>query len=75
MGSEMARHDRTLDELQSEWHRLRDCWLTTRGQWRDEVAVSFERGRWQEWEDRVPAFLRALEDLDAMSARLLEETD
>jgi hypothetical protein len=71
----MTRHADTYDELKAEWMTLRNCWLATREQWRDDVAVGFERGRWQEWEERVPAFLRALEDLEAVSVNSLEETD
>lgn len=61
------------DDLRADWSRLQTCWQTTREQWRDQVAESFERRRWQEWEQRVPAFLQDLEDLEEEVERALRE--
>lgn len=70
----MSRLGNVHEEMRAEWARLQECWQTTREQWDDEVAESFERGRWQEWEAQVPEFLRALEDLEDVVARALRET-
>ncbi len=61
-------------DMQAEWSRLQASWQATREQWRDEVADSFERGRWQEWDKQAPAFLRALEELEEVMSSALRET-
>ena len=61
-------------DLRAEWSRLQACWEATRERWRDEVADDFERGRWQEWEQQVPAFLNALDHLEEIARRALIET-
>jgi hypothetical protein len=63
-----------LGDMQAEWSRLQARWQVTREQWRDEVADSFERGRWQEWDRQAPTFLRALEDLEETASRALQDT-
>jgi len=60
-------------DMQAEWTRLQASWQAAREQWHDEVAESFERGRWQEWDRQTPAFLRALEELEEISSRALRE--
>lgn len=62
------------NEIRAEWSKLRSSWQSTRAQWQDEVADQFERNRWQVWEDRVPAFLKELEELEETASRALRET-
>jgi hypothetical protein len=62
------------DEFGTEWSKLQACWEEARGKWRDEVADDFERRRWREWEERVPAFLGALQQLEEVISRALKDT-
>ena len=71
----MSRLAATRDDLRADWARLQGLWQASREHWRDEVANTFERGRWQEWEETVPAYLRALEELDALATRVLRDID
>ena len=61
-------------EERAEWSRLQACWEEARSQWRDDVADKFERHRWRAWEERVPAFLSALEEMEEIASRALRET-
>jgi hypothetical protein len=70
----MSRLAEIHDEVRLEWSHLQSCWQATREKWRDEVAESFENGRWQKWEERIPSFLRTLEDLEEIANRALRET-
>jgi hypothetical protein len=71
----MSKFGEIHNELQADWSKLQAAWQATREQWHDEVGDDFERRRWQEWEQRVPAFLRALEDLEEIASRALRETE
>ncbi|HEY1731471.1 MAG TPA: hypothetical protein VGG15_06970 [Terriglobales bacterium] len=71
----MSKFSEIHDAVRADWSKLQACWQATRAQWRDEVADDFERRRWQEWEQGVPAFLRALEHLDETVSRALRETE
>ena len=71
----MSKLSQIHDELRADWSKLQACWQETRGQWHDEVADDFERRRCQEWEQRVPEFLHALEDLEETARRALRETE
>ena len=70
----MSRLSEIHGDMQAEWTRLQACWQAAREQWHDEVADSFERGRWQEWNKQAPAFLRALEELEDIANSALRET-
>jgi hypothetical protein len=70
----MSRLDEIHGEMSAEWSRLLACWQTTREQWNDEVAESFEQRRWQEWEVQVPAYLRALQELENIADSAMRET-
>jgi len=70
----MSRLGEIHDELRAEWSRLQSCWQSTREQWRDQVAESFERARWQEWDQRASDFLLALKELEETTNRALKET-
>ena len=70
----MTRLGKIHGEVRGEWSKLQACWQTTRMQWSDEVGDEFERRRWQEWEQQVPAFLAALEELEEIANRALRET-
>lgn len=70
----MSRAGGIHADMRAEWSKLQACWQATREQWRDEVADEFERHRWQEWEQRVPAYLSALEELEEIASRALRET-
>lgn len=61
-------------DMQAEWTRLQACWQKAREQWHDDVADSFERSRWREWDKETPAFLRALEELEGIASSALRET-
>jgi len=69
----MSRLSEIHGDMQAEWNQLQACWQATREQWHDEVADSFERGRWQEWDKQTPAFLRALEELENIASSALRE--
>jgi uncharacterized protein YukE len=60
----MSRLSETRTDLQSDWSRLQARWEVARALWTDEVGNAFERSRWQQWADGVPAFLAALDELD-----------
>ena len=70
----MSRLATIHDDMRAEWSRLQASWQAAREQWRDEVADSFERGRWQEWDKQAPAFLRALDELEEVMSSALRET-
>lgn len=70
----MSRLAEIHAEVRVEWSKLQACWRATREQWQDEVADEFERYRWQAWEERVSAYLSALEELDEIASRALRET-
>ena len=70
----MSRLGEIHGEMSAEWSRLLACWQATREQWSDEVAESFEHGRWQEWEVQAPAYLRALQELEDVTSSAMRET-
>jgi uncharacterized protein YukE len=71
----MSRLAATRDDLRADWGRLQARWDAARQHWRDEVADTFERGRWQDWEETVPAYLRALQELDQLANRVSREIE
>ena len=70
----MSRLRDLYAEARAQWSRLQACWEETRTQWEDDVADEFERHHWQIWEERVPAFLEALEKLEEVTCRALKDT-
>lgn len=50
--------------LRSEWSLLEQQWHASRRDWRDPVAVKFEREFWSQWEAEVPGLIRELADLE-----------
>ena len=69
----MSRLSDLYAEVRAEWTRLQACWEETRTQWKDDVADEFERHQWQVWEERLPAFLAALEKLEEVTSRALRD--
>ena len=63
------------DTIRGEWRLLLSQWSSTRAQWRDMVAVQFEKDFWRQWEHEVPGLLNALEDLDNVLDQALRATD
>jgi hypothetical protein len=59
----MSRLSEIHERMQADWSRLQESWQTTRAHWRDEVAASFERRQWQEWDQDLPLLLNALQEL------------
>lgn len=55
--------------LAHEWGRFQASWHDSRAQWKDTVALDFERQFWMPIETEMPQFLAALEKLsDEISA-------
>ena len=69
----MSRLRDLCAEARADWSRLQAFWKETRSQWQDDVADEFERHQWQAWEERVPAFLDALEKLEDLTSRALRD--
>ncbi len=61
-------------QARADWSRLEALWFEARRQWQDSAADEFERRRWLVWEERVPAFLDALEELEEVTSQALRET-
>ena len=70
----MSRLGEAHYSLRGSWSILGGQWSETRRQWRDSVGERFEREVWQEWEEEVPKFLRALNELDEELGRALRQT-
>jgi hypothetical protein len=70
----MSRLSDIHADQRAEWSRLQVYWQEARGQWQDSVADEFARHHWRHWEQRVPAFLDALERLEVVTSRALRET-
>jgi hypothetical protein len=61
----------TNERLRSEWSLLEQQWHASRRDWRDVVAVRFEREFWSQWEAEVPVLIRELADLEESLERAL----
>ncbi|MGE3276475.1 MAG: hypothetical protein AB7O67_15280 [Vicinamibacterales bacterium] len=70
----MSRLKDIHGEARAEWSRLQEHWRNARSQWTDGVASDFERRQWQAWEETVPAYLDALQELEEVTSRALRET-
>ncbi|HJQ32362.1 MAG TPA: hypothetical protein VJ866_09290 [Pyrinomonadaceae bacterium] len=71
MGSLAESHER----VRASWSELVARWAEARGQWRDSVAVRFEREWWRELEEIVPRVLEAMAEADEVLARGLSDTE
>lgn len=71
----MNRFAAILEDARADWSRLQGHWQLTQQHWRDEVATNFERYRWRAWDETVPAYLRALEELNEVAKQVSRETD
>ena len=69
----MSKLSEMHGDMRAEWTQLQASWQAAREHWQDDVAESFERGRWQEWDKQMPAFLHALEELEDISSRALRD--
>jgi hypothetical protein len=70
----MNRFAAILEDARADWSRLQAHWELTQQHWRDELAAEFERGRWRAWDETVPAYLRALEELNEVAKQVSRET-
>jgi hypothetical protein len=61
----MSRNENHHVELSHEWGEFLHAWHATRAVWKDNVATQFAHRFVQPWETEMPAFLAALEALEA----------
>lgn len=59
------------ESIRAEWRLLLSQWKSARTQWRDPVALRFERDFWRQYEEEVPRFLQILDQLDDVLERAL----
>lgn len=71
----MSRLNEAHGSIDGGWSQLRETWGAVRGEWRDAVALRFEREWWQQFEEVVPRWLDALAEVDEVLERALADTE
>lgn len=71
----MSRLSEAHGSIDDRWSQLRETWGEVRAEWRDAVALRFEREWWQQLEEVAPRWLDALAEVDEVLERALADTE